>query len=195
MGAMTDDGREARGDRTREALVRAGRDAFVRRGFAGASVRDIADAAGCNSALVRYHFGGKDGLWQAVLEEGLAALRMRVEAAIGQACTPREAFLGALGAWIDHLEADPGFPRLVARGVLDGDPEVLRVTTAQLAPLLAVGTALGAERDALITVFGATVVPWLYTPVLEQLLGDPLASEALASRRRHLEELVSRLIP
>jgi hypothetical protein len=55
------DGREERGDRTAQALLTAGRNAFAKVGYAAASVRDIARAAGVNPALVRYHFGIQRG--------------------------------------------------------------------------------------------------------------------------------------
>jgi AcrR family transcriptional regulator len=72
-------------DGTREALVRAGLDLFGRNGFDATSTREIAKAAGVNSAGIAYHFGGKDGLrracamaiverLQAVLAGGPAAL-------------------------------------------------------------------------------------------------------------------------
>ena len=47
---------------TREALIRAGLDLFGRHGFEASSIREIAQAAGVNSAGIAYHFGGKDGL-------------------------------------------------------------------------------------------------------------------------------------
>lgn len=55
-----------RGAETRERLVDAALELFGTRGFHGASVRDIAEAADANIAAVGYHFGGKDGLYLAV---------------------------------------------------------------------------------------------------------------------------------
>lgn len=49
---------------TREAILRAAEDVFAHRGFAGASIRLIAAAAGVNSALVGYHFGAKSELYE-----------------------------------------------------------------------------------------------------------------------------------
>jgi len=42
---------------------------FALKGFAAVSIRELATAAGTNSALISYHFGGKEGLYAAVLEE------------------------------------------------------------------------------------------------------------------------------
>jgi AcrR family transcriptional regulator len=36
---------------------------FAERGFVGAGIRDIAERAKANSAMVQYHFGGKEGLY------------------------------------------------------------------------------------------------------------------------------------
>jgi AcrR family transcriptional regulator len=58
----------ARGDATREALVAAALPIFGRDGFHAASTRAIAQAAGVNLALIRDHFGGKEGLYLAVFE-------------------------------------------------------------------------------------------------------------------------------
>jgi AcrR family transcriptional regulator len=47
---------------SREKLILSAERLFADRGFDGVSVRDIAGAAGVNSALVGYYFRGKDGL-------------------------------------------------------------------------------------------------------------------------------------
>jgi AcrR family transcriptional regulator len=47
---------------SREKLLASAERLFADRGFDGVSVRDIANAAGVNSALVGYYFRGKEGL-------------------------------------------------------------------------------------------------------------------------------------
>ena len=53
---------------TRSRLIEAGLDLFGRFGFEGAGTRAIADAAGVNLAAIKYHFGSKEGLYNAVAE-------------------------------------------------------------------------------------------------------------------------------
>ncbi len=42
---------------------------FLQHGFHGASLSQIAKAAGVNQSLIGHHFGGKQGLWDATLED------------------------------------------------------------------------------------------------------------------------------
>ncbi|MFO0447973.1 MAG: TetR/AcrR family transcriptional regulator, partial [Pseudomonadota bacterium] len=58
----------------RQALVQAALKLFAERGFAGASIRDLAAEAGVSIGLVRTHFGSKDGLLEAVDAHALAAV-------------------------------------------------------------------------------------------------------------------------
>jgi TetR/AcrR family transcriptional regulator, regulator of cefoperazone and chloramphenicol sensitivity len=60
-------------DLTRQALIAAATDVFAESGFAGGSVRLITRKAKANQAAITYHFGGKEGLYQAVLKAALAA--------------------------------------------------------------------------------------------------------------------------
>lgn len=64
----------------REKLLRAAAEIFARVGFAGASVGDIARAAGVTQPLVNHHFGTKKGLWQAVVHEHFAELEQTLDA-------------------------------------------------------------------------------------------------------------------
>ncbi len=52
-----------------EALLRTARDIFARRGYEATSVRDIARQAGVDAALIAHHFGSKEALWRAVVEQ------------------------------------------------------------------------------------------------------------------------------
>jgi AcrR family transcriptional regulator len=59
---------QARSRETGEKILAAALNEFAEHGFAGASTRTIAAAAGVQHPLVNYHFKGKEGLWHAVLE-------------------------------------------------------------------------------------------------------------------------------
>ncbi|MEO8503461.1 MAG: CerR family C-terminal domain-containing protein [Acidobacteriota bacterium] len=60
---------------TRQRLLDASEALFAERGFRGASVRDITQAAACNLASVNYHFGGKSNLYREVIMRRLTELR------------------------------------------------------------------------------------------------------------------------
>jgi AcrR family transcriptional regulator len=54
---------------TRDALIAAAATAIAECGYAGATTRAIADAAGCSEALIQRYFNGKEGLLLAVLDK------------------------------------------------------------------------------------------------------------------------------
>jgi AcrR family transcriptional regulator len=56
-------------DNTRDRLIRAAAHLFAERGYEGTSVKELAQEAQVNVSLVSYHFGGKEGLFRACLEQ------------------------------------------------------------------------------------------------------------------------------
>jgi len=52
---------------------------FARKGFDGTSVRDIAEEAGINVAMISYYFGSKEKLMEAIFEVKIGRTQMRVE--------------------------------------------------------------------------------------------------------------------
>jgi AcrR family transcriptional regulator len=55
-------------ERTRQALLDAALTEFAAKGRTGARVSEIAERAGVNKQLISYYFGGKDGLYRALVE-------------------------------------------------------------------------------------------------------------------------------
>ena len=51
---------------------------FAEKGFEGTSVRDIADVAGVNIAMISYYFGSKEKLMQALFEKKIGDIQVRV---------------------------------------------------------------------------------------------------------------------
>lgn len=65
---MPHSSRHAQNASTREKLIEAGKRLFGLHGFEATSTRVLAAAAGVNLAAIPYHFGGKEGLYHAVVE-------------------------------------------------------------------------------------------------------------------------------
>ena len=52
---------------------------FAQKGFDGTSVRDIAEEAAINVAMISYYFGSKEKLMEAIFEVKIGRVQMRVE--------------------------------------------------------------------------------------------------------------------
>lgn len=55
---------------------------FSENGFDGTSVRDIADEAGINVAMISYYFGSKEKLMEAIFDVRIGSVKMRIESLI-----------------------------------------------------------------------------------------------------------------
>ena len=189
---------------TAQRILEAADELFGERGYDGASARDIARRAGVKKALVFYHFGSKEALFEAVLERFYQA---HAEALAGATTTQ-----GSLGdrlhvlvdAYLDFIDANRRYPRLVQREVAGGAAPLARVRESLGALHSLLEGALGdlvppdgplAARQFFVTFSGAVINYYTYAPVLAPLWGgDPLAPEAVTERREHLHWLVDALV-
>ena len=132
------------GDKTpqeaREKLQTAGTRMFAEKGFAGVSIRQLAEESGVNNALISYHFGGKEGLYEAVVTAQYERLVGRVEAIAASTKSPPD----KLRAWAtmiyqNHTQEQPLMARLI-QGELSSPTACLEKVvckyTARLAQLL-----------------------------------------------------------
>lgn len=105
---------------TRAALLEAGFNVFARKGFDGASVRDITREAGANLGAITYHFGSKRGLYSAVLEARLSPLVERVGRAAAGTATALDRLDAVVEAFFEHLAEHPHLPGLILQEVAAG---------------------------------------------------------------------------
>ena len=76
--------RRAQAAQTREDILSAARDAFLDRGYAGTTLAAIADAAGVVVETIYRGFGGKAGLFKAVVEAAVAGGVARAQVPVEQ---------------------------------------------------------------------------------------------------------------
>lgn len=191
----------------RAALLDAARHGFARDGYAGASLRGIAQIAHVSPALPAYYFGDKMGLLTAVLEERVAPLVQSLATAVGAAAPDPVAMLEAfVHAYTRTAARNPWLPQLIVREVLN-DQGVLRDLfarrfaqgmTSMLADLIRRGQAAGSLRRDLdpakvvMSLISLSVFPFIARPLVTDTLGievDEAHVDALA--RHHLSLLFS----
>ncbi len=97
---------------TRNALVAVARELFASRGFAATSLEDLTARAGVTKGALYHHFGSKEGLFRAVLEQIEADVLEAVGAAAGAEDTPFAALLAAQRRYLT-LCRDPAVHRVV----------------------------------------------------------------------------------
>ena len=78
---------------TRLRLLEAAVQIFDRKGYAAASVREIAEAAGVTKPVLYYHFGSKEGLLLAVLTQAMHDFQIVLDAGLARTGAARERLL------------------------------------------------------------------------------------------------------
>lgn len=91
---------------TRERLLAAARSEVVRQGFAGASVRDIAEAAGFSQGAFYSNFASKEDLLLALLAQHMDEEADRLGAVVGIAEGQGQDVMVGLDAWAEELNSD-----------------------------------------------------------------------------------------
>lgn len=191
-----------RGEETRRALVDAAVEILRHEGFASATAREIASRAGCNQALVFYHFGSVVNLLLAALDEVSSQRWERFGQALQRAGGPVE--IVDLAARVFEEDLDSGDAALLVEMIAGASsapglgPEIkARVSPWTSFARAAVDSILSASPAADAFDAGeiahALVALYLGLELLSHLDGDRSAATALFERGRRLAPLVALL--
>lgn len=107
---------EARRDaeRTRAELLAVATEVFAEDGFSGARVDEIAARTRTTKRMIYYYFGGKEGLYRAVLEEAYRGIREAERTLDVVHADPVDAIRTLAELTYDHHVGHDAFIRLVA---------------------------------------------------------------------------------
>ncbi|SUE44237.1 TetR/AcrR family transcriptional regulator [Roseomonas gilardii] len=107
-------GRSAGSQRTRQNILDAARAIFAQKGYSGANVGEIVALAQTTKPMVYYHFGSKEELFSAVLEEVYAEMRSIEQAVAPSALPPLEAIRRLVEVTFDYHNENPDWSRLIS---------------------------------------------------------------------------------
>jgi AcrR family transcriptional regulator len=128
---------------------------FSRKGFEGTSVRDIAEEAGINTAMISYYFGSKEKLMEAIFERRSLNIKEKVDALIkDDSLDPLEKVYALLDEYIDKILQRKTFHRiLLCEQVINQSPAILEMlsklkyrNTASINELIRIGQRKGAFK-------------------------------------------------
>jgi AcrR family transcriptional regulator len=98
---------------SRNKLINAALPLFAEKGYAAVSIRELAAKARVNSALITYHFGGKENLYRAVLENQFNQLMELFSNKKYGKLTPDEKIRESVRDIIDFQSKNPFFRKLL----------------------------------------------------------------------------------
>ncbi|NKB35039.1 MAG: TetR family transcriptional regulator [Pseudomonadales bacterium] len=187
-------------EKVRSDLIEAARQHFLAREFKAVSIRQIAESAGVNGAMVNYYFGGKKGLYLAMVEDVLNELNTN----LSSLNTANEITLAEFGqSYSLVLARNPWWPNFMIREVLFSEGEVREAVIEKF------GTVIGPKllhlvqqqidngqfrqdlnpQLTLIAFMGMTIFPFLARPVIEQVFGMKVDESFVHAISEHNQQL------
>tara|TARA_Y100001956_G_scaffold68076_1_gene70424 strand:+ start:590 stop:1240 length:651 start_codon:yes stop_codon:yes gene_type:complete len=106
-------GRPQKNREVRQLLIEHARDLFVVQPYDKVSTRLVAERAGVNIAMIRYYFGNKAGLFEAMLRETLRPMQLQMQKLIDE--SNHDNFLDLMRTYYKEMAKVPKFPRLVTQ--------------------------------------------------------------------------------
>jgi TetR/AcrR family transcriptional regulator len=185
------------GLRTRAEVVAAAERHFAERGFEATRLDDIAADVGIRRAAIFYHFGDKQELYAAVLDEIFGDWSAALPSG-GSAAGRLEA---ALTRWIDFVAERPSVARLILREAANARPGLVspfaragRGSVAWFRAVIDEGMAAGELEPTIephrfislmgaITIFHFAAMPWL-------ALDQPVDPWGRAELEKHKQEIL-----
>lgn len=184
---------------TEERILKAAHTVFVREGTEAASLKDIAQEADVNQALLHYYFSDKKTLADTVFEEVVSDFLPQLQAILTSDRSIEEKVRVFVPRYIETMQATPYLPSYVI-GELNQNPEALkeRIRAMGLAPfenLDALDEQLRrrAEEETLrpisaeqfvVNLVALCIFPFVARPLLEAMLGLEDTFESFLEERK-----------
>jgi len=103
----------AKDTQTEGAILNAAREVFIKKGYAGARMQEIADAAGINKALLHYYYRNKEQLFANIFTSTLEKIIPFVNKIFVSDKNLFETIADFVSVYVDFLMAHPYLPAFI----------------------------------------------------------------------------------
>jgi len=186
-------------------ILNAARTIFLKKGYDGARMQEIADEAGINKALLHYYFRSKDKLFAAIFDEAFHQFLPRI-AGYFQADIPLfEKIEKITGLYISMLKQNPYIPMFILHEV-QNNPDLIvdklqnqggidpQLINKQIQKEVKDGTIRPVDfRQVMVSVISMCIFPFAAKPMLIKLLfnNDENAWDIfIEERKKFIPELI-----
>lgn len=196
-----------RGTQTAESILDAAEACFARKGYAGTTLRDVADGVGIRIPSLYNHFANKEALYAAVLERGMTPVLEVLSRSVQQADADYPAPALLIREMMELLGKRPNLPRLVQYELLAGGQHLAPLLESWLRPAIAQSLAMLESTPAvnrwkpeqipylLVTFFNIVVGHFTTATLTENLTGsDPLSATGIEASSAFYAEIFESLI-
>ena len=105
----------------------AAEELFAERGFAGTSIRDIAQKAKVTGAMLHYYFGNKEKLYSALLEKAVVGIRSLISETAASQKPAQEQLAQFIEGDANYILNHANLTRIVFREMLAGGKEIGKI--------------------------------------------------------------------
>jgi TetR/AcrR family transcriptional regulator len=206
LSAPAEPRRERNAAATQKRLLDAAEREFAARGFAGARLREIADVAGVQPALIHHYFVDKQGLYRAVLDRALLPTSTESWTILGS----KKDLEGLATAFVDMLvpfyAEHANLLAILRHEAVSGSAVLAEICETRARPIIAAVTAFLEERqragevrsdvtagEIVLSCMSMVVYPFVDAGVLGVMMPE-LAGRQEATLERRKKAIVALLL-
>ncbi|MEO1260211.1 MAG: TetR/AcrR family transcriptional regulator [Bacteroidota bacterium] len=172
---------------TEQLILEKAKEVFMQKGFAGARMQEIADAAGINKAMLHYYFRNKEKLFKVIIEEVVQTLAPKLGAALHGDDPVTEKLEKVIRLYIAMIKENPYMPMFLMHELSQNRAEFISVMKRRVAgfpDFPAFFMQVIQEQQAgkikpinpihlMMNIMGMVVFPFIAKPVVVNLLDLP----------------------
>ena len=183
---------------TVERMLVIATEQFANNGYAGASMRDIASAAGTTQAAIYHHFPNKQALYDAVLDQRFAEIIPATLSGVEEIHEPEQRLRELVRRVMVMADEDAQFRQLYLRELLEGNPERLaklanNLYGAMQDSIASLANDLNADADVhllLFSIIGLTCHHLEARDLATLVPGNVSGNRELATLSEHISQLI-----